>query len=299
MIFLRFSSLRFFAEGSYQNIRIELTTDFSRKQKRIHKMCGNNHICGNHGSVIIQSKTDHLSASIDVSDENKKNHVSSDSNEDKWKIWEQLYASRRLEIETQWQRIAFLATFIVLLLTGTGFFYFHFVLDRDPIYPIYVFNYCLTSLFLGGLLMISGSLWLAITKGSKYWTEVYEKKIELLEKELPIKRQYTYVEEFYVEKNTDDELLVKTSYFNPLKPDHESPSSVNCFIGVIIFLIGIFMFFLPSMVCRSIEDTEPCGLYCVHIIHNSCIIFLVIIMIAISFLVYFLVRHKCQKNCNQ
>ena len=120
-----------------------------------------NHICGNSDSIIIQSAADRLSASVEVSAEDKTKHVDLYSDDVKWKIWEQLYRSRELEIKTQWQRSAFLATFIVLLLTGTGVFYFYFVLKKSC---GMFFNYCLTSLFLGCLLIISGILWLAMTK---------------------------------------------------------------------------------------------------------------------------------------
>ena len=248
-----------------------------------------NHICGNSDSIIIQSTMDRLSASVDVSVENRKIHVGSVPDDVKWKIWEQLYRSRELEIKTQWQRSAFLATFIVLLLTGTGVFYFYFVLKKSC---GMFFNYCLTSLFLGCLLIISGILWLAMTKGSKYWTQVYEKKIELLEKELPIKRQYTYVEEFNVDNAAvDHELLVETSCVNPWKPDHESPSSVNCSIGIIILLIGLLMLFLPAIVYWSRVDAATCMTYCCNVIFISCLVLLM--MIVTSWFVYCMVRHKC------
>lgn len=249
------------------------------------------YICNNHDNITIQSRTGDSPASVEISTGNKKICIGSAVEYAQWKIWEQLYASRRLEIETQWQRTIFLSAFIVLLLSGSGGFYYYFILAKNS--GCCNAACCLTSLLLGALLMISGILWLAMTKGSKYWTEVYEKKIGRLEEELSIKRQYCYVEEFDAKKSTGEcELLVKTSCFNPLKPDHTSPSSVNCFIGVIILLIGAFMIFLPVFACFFKPATTQYAMNFNQIACASIIVFIVLVFLCIF--VYGLLKHKCK-----
>ena len=146
--------------------------------------------------------------------------------------------------------------------------------------------------------MISGILWLAMTKGSKYWTEVYEKKIDLLEKILQIDRQFRYKMEYDAEKDKyspnrgTDNLLVKTSCIFPLKPDHTSPSSVNCLIGVIILLIGVFMIFLPVFIGHFRQESTLYTMYCNHIAFTSIIVFLVLVILCIF--VYHILKHKCK-----
>ncbi|MCQ2352493.1 MAG: hypothetical protein MJ033_03330 [Victivallaceae bacterium] len=211
-------------------------------------------ICGNNQSIVVQTKTENASSSVNILTDGKEIHI--DSNAVAWKIWEQLYNSRELEITTLWQRSIFLSAFIILLLTGSGVFYFYSILST----PISQFTLkdSLTSLLLGSILMISGTLWLAMSKGSKYWTEIYERKIDILENILPVELQFKYLQENYVAKEYDiaidgktyhkDKSLVKKHWFCFFKADSTSPSTVNCWIGIVIVFIGLFFIFIPYII---------------------------------------------------
>jgi len=217
--------------------------------------------------------------------------------EDLWKLWEQLHKSRELEITTQWQRSVFLSAFIILLLTGSGVFYFQSVLNT----PISQFTLkdSLTSLLLGSILMISGTLWLAMSKGSKYWTEVYERKIDILENLLSIELQFKYLQENYVIKEHDiaidgkayhkNKLLVKKHWFCFFKADSTSPSTVICWIGIIIFFIGFFFISIPYMILYC-ENNVRIYLSTENTLTNTIIIFVITILSCT--LTYFFAHHK-------
>ena len=94
------------------------------------------------------------------------------------------YKIRKFEIQNLWQRSIFLATFTVLLFTGYGF-----LVDKLISYsgtptannelPINLTHgVCSILAFLGCIFAI---IWIMMSKGSKAWYEIYEKKIYNLE----------------------------------------------------------------------------------------------------------------------
>ena len=216
--------------------------------------------------------------------------------EDLLEIWRQLNRNRELEISTLWQRSVFLSAFIVLLLTGSGVFYYNFILKK-PLAE-FAIRHGLSSMLLGCLLMIGGILWIAMAKGSKYWSRVYEKKISLLEEELQIIDQYRYLTERYVEdvsgkpEGKKGDPLAETSWIDPLKADPESPSKVNCFIGCVVFLIGIFMLFIPALI-----QCKGCNLwqYCLKEHPMSFSIIVSFAMLVICGFVYWILHHTPEK----
>ena len=252
-------------------------------------------ICGNHKNIVVQTKTYNASSSVNILANGKETHI--DSAAIAWKIWEQLYNSRKLEITTLWQRSIFLSAFIVLLLTGSGFFYFHSIL-ATPI-SHFTLKDSLTSVLLGSMLMISGTLWLAMAKGSKYWTEIYERKIDIIESILPIEAQFKYLQETYVIKEHDiaidsrayhkDKPLVKKHQFCFFKSDSTSPSTVNCWIGIIVFFIGLFFITIPYMVLCQ-ENNVRINL-CNDNTSQNTITALVISIVSCIF-IYFFSHHK-------
>ncbi len=219
------------------------------------------HICGNHDNIIIQTKACNPSLSLEVSMNDKKVHTCCPAQEEMtWRIWDQLNKNRELEITTQWQRSIFLSTFIILLLTGSGIFFKSYVLEKELQY-IYLKN-CLTGMVLGVFLIFAGLLWVVMTKGSKYWHEIYEKKIDLIENLLNFSGEYAqfrYQEEQYLGKEivkaTDGteyipglNLVSKTSHqkFWNLKAARYSPSKINIAIGWLVIGIGVgyWLFFI-------------------------------------------------------
>ena len=254
-------------------------------------------------TIINAEKTDDdvaVNTTIDVKECTPcplKGKQSAMSREELWKIWEQLNKNRALEISTLWQRSVFLSAFIVLLLTGSGIFYYNFILKR-PLAELAI-RHCLSGMFLGCLLMIGGILWLAMAKGSKYWSRVYEIKISLIEEELQIKDQYRYLTERYVEdvpgkpEGKKGDPLSETNWVDPLKADSESPSKINCFIGCAVFLIGIFMLFIPALIqCKGRNLWH----YCLNEHPMMSSITVSFGMLVICGIVYWILHHTPEKR---
>ena len=183
--------------------------------------------------------------------QHSEQELSPQKNENLWRIWEQLHKSRELEISTQWNRVIFLSSFIVLTLTGNAIcFYKTFVECSDPS-PSGYSTFC--GIVLGILLLCAGGFWVAMTKGSKYWMNIYERKIDLVEKELQFNQfyeQFCYLEEKYVKEIPDKaadgaeyipkQSLVKCSFWGQ-SANSTSPSKTNILIGwLLIFLSALF-----------------------------------------------------------
>ena len=169
------------------------------------------------------------------------------SREELWRIWEQLNKSRELEISTLWQRSIFLSAFILLQLAGCGIFYKDIVLE--VYWQTISIKSCLTGIFLGLILYVSGVLWVGMSKGAKYWFEVYERKIDLIENLLFVPPQMKYLEEKYLNEIPETaidgkqyiqnkELVSPLGWFG-LKAGKVSPSKINIFIGWFIVVIGL------------------------------------------------------------
>ena len=163
------------------------------------------------------------------------------------KIWEQLHESRRLEVQNIWTRSVFLAAFITLALTGYGVFFgmvflengkWQTVCDGSPVH--------LVGLFLGVTILLLGFLWIAMAKGSKYWSEIYEQKINLLEMQYLNnfdERQFRYLEENKI-LCPNEEMLENGNHLIPdggclsLKASPRSPSRINIILGIFMMMIG-------------------------------------------------------------
>lgn len=105
----------------------------------------------------------------------KKKKLCNTSKRDR--ILDRLYQCRELEITTQWQRSVFLAAFIILLFTGYAKLIELFFSRNIAYLPLHW-----TGLILAFLIFIFGILWLAMAKGSKRWTDIYETKIFSMKK---------------------------------------------------------------------------------------------------------------------
>ena len=169
-------------------------------------------------------------------------------------IREQLHKSRALEISTLWQRSVFLGAFIVLLFTGYGVYFDRMFFSSECVLDKMHF----VGIVLGAVITIFGLLWIAMAKGSKRWSEIYEKKIDILENELKIPMQYRYTTECYTDTysnapschsqcqhflphNKGTDLLAKAVNEKKIFFDSDlySPSKINIFIGLCIFICGI------------------------------------------------------------
>lgn len=172
------------------------------------------------------------------------------------RILDRLYQCRELEITAQWQRSVFLAAFIILLFTGYAKLIELFFSKNITCLPFHW-----TGLILAFLIFIFGILWLAMAKGSKRWTDIYETKIFLYEE----KRRVNIPEQFKCKterfcKNYNDKFrpsppnalccykkgdsLEKKNSFWSFSSATASTSKVNIMIGFIILIFGAVAFML-------------------------------------------------------
>ena len=184
----------------------------------------------------------------------KKKKLCNTSKRDR--ILDRLYQCRRLEITTQWQRSVFLAAFIILLFTGYAKL-IELLLPGDKANLLFH----LTGLILAFLIFVFGILWLAMAKGSKRWTDIYETKIFLREEKrrLNIPEQFKCKTERFCKNYNDnfrpsppnalccykkDDLLEKKNSFWSFGSATASTSKVNIMIGFIILIFGAVAFML-------------------------------------------------------
>lgn len=96
------------------------------------------------------------------------------------------YKIRKFEIQNLWQRSIFLATFTVLLFTGYGFLIDKLIshsettLANNELSLKLTHGLCSILAFLGCTFAM---IWIMMSKGSKAWYEIYEKKIYNIESE--------------------------------------------------------------------------------------------------------------------
>lgn len=182
----------------------------------------------------------------------KKKKLCNTSKRDR--ILDRLYLCRELEITTQWQRSVFLAAFIILLFTGYAKLIELFFSRNIAYLPLHW-----TGLILAFLIFIFGILWLAMAKGSKRWTDIYETKIFLYEEKrrVNIPEQFKCKTERFCKNYNDkfrpsppnalccykkDDLLEKKNSFGSFGSATVSTSKVNIMIGFIILIFGAIAF---------------------------------------------------------
>lgn len=182
----------------------------------------------------------------------KKKKLCNTSKRDR--ILDRLYQCRELEITTQWQRSVFLAAFIILLFTGYAKLIELFFSRNIAYLPLHW-----TGLILAFLIFIFGILWLAMAKGSKRWTDIYETKIFLYEEKrrVNIPEQFKCKTERFCKNYNDkfrpsppnalccykkDDLLEKKNSFGSFGSATVSTSKVNIMIGFIILIFGAIAF---------------------------------------------------------
>lgn len=182
----------------------------------------------------------------------KKKKLCNTSKRDR--ILDRLYQCRELEITTQWQRSVFLAAFIILLFTGYAKLIELFFSRNIAYLPLHW-----TGLILAFFIFIFGILWLAMAKGSKRWTDIYETKIFLYEEKrrVNIPEQFKCKTERFCKNYNDkfrpsppnalccykkDDLLEKKNSFGSFGSATVSTSKVNIMIGFIILIFGAIAF---------------------------------------------------------
>lgn len=200
-----------------------------------------------------------------------------------FEIWKQLHRRYTNEIENLWQRSIFLATFIVLTCTGYGCYFKTIFLCSCYRESMLCHLPCL---FLGIILCVLGFLWIAMIKGSKFWCEIYEKKISLLEDvffpsnmnqfKLRQLKQLQY-------GNEQEEIadLVDGS-FRKLDASRRSPSKINILLGWLIHFCGGLIMLMHTGIMSYIyfRTLKYCILY---VLFFFLIAFIVIIVLDMLF----------------
>lgn len=146
-------------------------------------------------------------------------------------IWLNLYRCRDLELKTLWTRSTFLWMIIVLAFTGYGFCFAH----NSARYQPDSFLGIILCLSLSFIIFISGLLAFFMAKGSKYWYELYENKIQFIEENC-LKNSIPPV--LY---NSFTGLSEHRSALG-LRATRFSPSKINIVIGLIIISLGSPLF---------------------------------------------------------
>ena len=225
---------------------------------------------------------------------NGRNTSSSNTINEK-ELWKHLHRKLELEISNLWQRSVFLATFIVLLFTGYGCFFAQVIIPDKPQQFADGSSLDFIGLFLACLIVIMGMLWIAMAKGSKYWYEIYEKKIEILEYTIMKGNlQFLYEQEYNVD--LPQKTLVETGGLLSNKPSLYSPSKINIMLGWIVFVVGIFLMIFHS--CRIVYFEE--NIIKVLIYHlNECLLCVLVVVVGLLLIVILVVhefiRHEPKK----
>ena len=157
-------------------------------------------------------------------------------------IWENLYRCRELELKSLWTRSTFLWTLIALALSG----YFLLLkggecccirLDSPNGRLLDSPNGQLLGAFFGIVIYILGILDFFMAKGSKFWYEVYENKINFIEKNC-LGKSFPFVLRNDVDSSKISLIPQKSSWWR-LRCYRYSPSRINIFIGLLVALIGL------------------------------------------------------------
>lgn len=132
------------------------------------------------------------------------------------------------EIKVYWQKATYFWGFIGALLGGTLLLNLH---EKD---------YLLSELIVEALGVIFSFSWYLVNRGSTYWSEHWEKKLEKSCKEL----KFDYFDHMQRNRNS----------YRIFSPYDFSVTKINILLSFIIFLVFIFMFF--SSIFRTHFDTK-------------------------------------------
>lgn len=182
---------------------------------------------------------------------------------------ERAWQCRDLELTFQWQRMVFLSAFILLLYTGYGCLLMQ-ILSKSSIL------HHLIAAIMGFAGVIISSLFIMMGKGSKFWYEVYENRLDKIlakEKKLTINTMVANGKSFYEQKawtpqphgvevdapkNTSENLLSCTPY-------RYSPSKLNIILGQcmmiswgVIFIVHIII--LAILIKPNVKVPMKCYL---------------------------------------
>ncbi|MDY6292570.1 MAG: hypothetical protein SPL78_00515 [Bacteroidales bacterium] len=192
----------------------------------------------------------------------------------------QFHHLRDLEISNLWNRSLFLSVFVGIIFTGYGVVLFK-TLDKDCTEIIYQ----ILALSISIIGLIFSEIWILMSKSSKAWYEIYEKRIAKIESEISINPQWRYGY-----KGNDIMPRINNCIFST-KAGAYSPSRINIALGIIMFCIWIIpaiTHFVNIFICVLNADRAICD-------KTICCCFLMLITFLIVLFLY-LLAHKMVKS---
>lgn len=203
-------------------------------------------------------------------------------------IWKHLQHLREIEISNIWIRTKLLGIFIGFLFGGYGVVLLRIVEDDGH----HLLQYHLIALVLSVICLLFSIIWILMSKGSKAWYEVYEKRIGVIENELKFNSEWRYNYRGYNVMPRFNNCIMST------KAGAFSPSKILIFIGIAMFWIWLFPVVLHSIfvIIEIIKNG------CCVCMKTCCCTALLVLMIGIPILLYFrlkkLVKSKYIRNIN-
>ena len=191
---------------------------------------------------------------------------------------EKYYEIRKFEIQNLWQRSLFLATFIVILLTGYGSLIKDFTSKNEQQTQLTHIVCCVLT-FLGAIFSI---IWIMMGKGSKAWYEIYEQKIYKSEHE-----HFKWDEEYCLSGGSP------SSFNNSLWSRGAgafSVSRINILLGQVLFIICSTALFVHALLLWELQKDLLKG--CLTESFWPVLAFIIIILFLTSILLKFLVKSK-------
>lgn len=191
---------------------------------------------------------------------------------------------RKFEIQNLWQRSLFLATFIVILLTGYGSL-IKDLIGKNELQTQLTHSVCCGLTFLGAIFSI---IWIMMGKGSKAWYEIYEQKIYKIEKE-----HLNWEEEYRLSGGSPN------SFNNSLYSRGAgafSVSRINILLGQVLFIICSTALCLHALFLWKLKKGQLEG--CLTESFWPVLVFIIGILFLISVLLKFSVKSKSITNPN-
>ena len=194
---------------------------------------------------------------------------------------EKYYEIRKFEIQNLWQRSLFLATFIVILLTGYGSLVKDFTSKNEQQTQLTHIVCCVLT-FLGAIFSI---IWIMMGKGSKAWYEIYEQKIYKIERE-----HFKWDEEYRLSGGSPK------SFNNSLWSRGAgafSVSRINILLGQVLFIICSTALFVHALLLLWEPPKDlPKGWLTESFWPVPVLVFIIVILFLTSILLKFLVKSK-------
>lgn len=184
-------------------------------------------------------------------------------------IRETFYRLRNFEISNLWQRSIFLSALLVLFFSGYGFLVSR-LFEKEIEKALIIHELCC---IIALLAIVFSIIWIMMTKGSKAWYEVYERRIGDIEQEENLKIPSRYRMEADCTPWSLDSSLITT------KPGRYSVSKLNILIGIILMITWITIFIAHYIGAICLFSSPNSNANCV--IHTIILVIFIVLFLFI------------------